>query len=92
MKYNPGQWYKLTSGTLKLDKPWYIKFKEITDNGNIISTHYIRDNKSFSNSEYGNLGIKGDYTFSEINLSEIQQYLPKDHPDLIPQEPNYEIF
>lgn len=86
------KWYKVTSGRYKLNKPWYIKFKEITDNGNIISTHYIRDDKSFSNSEYGNFGIKGDYILEEINLSEIQQYLPIGHPDLLPQEPNYEIY
>ena len=92
MKYNPGQWYKVTSGKSKLEKPWYIKFKEITDNGIIHSTHYINNYGTFVAYEDGNFGSEGQYTLSEINLSEIQQYLPKDHPDLIPQEPNYEIF
>ena len=92
MKYNPDQWYKLTSGTLKLDKPWYIKFREINKEGLIRSTHYINEYGTFVVSKDGNFGSEGQYTLSEINLSEIQQYLPKDHPDLIPQEPNYEIF
>ena len=92
MKYNPGQWYKLTSGTLKLDKPWYIKFREINKEGSIRSTHYINGSGTFSSSKDGNFGIKGDYTFSEIELSEIQQYLPEGHPDLLSQELNYEIY
>ena len=83
-------WYKVTSGKDKLDKPWYIKFDRI-DDLLIRSSNHIDSEGNFSICD-GNFGPEGCYSYSEIPLSEIQQWLPKDHLDLLPKEPNYEIY
>jgi hypothetical protein len=76
------KWYKLTSGKLILIKPWYVKFNIIQ--GQIIKcTDYINDDFKFKSTYDSNFGSIGEYIFTSIDLSEIQEYLPDGHPDKV---------
>ncbi len=77
-----GKWYKVTSGKSALEKPWYIKYQGYINKCHK-STDYINGDLEFCKSNDGAFGDNDVYTFTLIDLSEIQQYLPKNHIDKI---------
>ena len=77
--FEKGKWYKMNHD----GKNWYIKFEKI-DSYNLVvyCSEYI--NKNIFHIKSGNFGKIGTYKFSLLSdLSEIQPYLPANHPDLI---------
>lgn len=84
-KLEQNKWYKITSGKLNLNKHWYVKFNEMKGN-TIGCTDYINDSLKFKQVNDTNFGSVGDYTFTLIDLSEIQEYLPEGHIDKFPKE------
>ena len=81
MEYIENKWYKLSSGKYELSEEWYVKFRGITRNA-ITASNYIH-NKIFESVKLSHFGQIGDYTLTEINILEIIDYLPEDHPDII---------
>ncbi len=78
-----GHWYKVTDGLLSRvikNNIWYIKYLK-DDKGFIESSEHIH-NLDYHN-HIGNFGKIEDYTFTPINLSEIFDYLPDNHPDKV---------
>jgi len=72
-----GKWYKY--------RDWYIKYQETNNNGIFISSEKIDNDKRY----YKAFGKFGDDDSNKIlltDLSEIQEYLPLGHPDLILKE------
>lgn len=81
-----GKWYKITNGTSRVigKRHWYGKFQEI-NSAIIICSEYIDYDGILG--ENGKFGTIGQYTFTLLtDLSEIQQYLPPNHPDLIKKD------
>lgn len=76
------KWYKVTSGKSRLANPWYIKYQGYINKCHK-STDYIDGKLVFCKSNDGAFGDNGVYTFTLIDLSEIQQYLPENHIDKI---------
>lgn len=76
----PGQWYKLSSGTSFVDRDWWIKFKEIDHNRGLLSEEYITNETLFKGGFFNSIE---SYTYTPIDVSEIQEFLPADHPDKI---------
>lgn len=84
MEYIVGKWYKGFYNSNKIA----CKFLK-SSAGYFYFSEFIR--KSCGYEVYnGNWSIEDNII--ECPLSEIQQYLPKNHPDLLPQEPIYEIY
>ena len=80
-EYQVGKWYKLSSGKIWMDKPWYIKYKEYI-NGLHTAECFINDDNEYKEPKSSNFGRTGDYTFALLtDLFEIQEYLPINHPD-----------
>lgn len=79
-KFEVGKWYRVTDGKNKAigKSLWYAKSLSVL-NGVIKAGEYWHDYLSTD----GCFGSIGDYTFTEVPLSEIQQYLPDGHPDKI---------
>ena len=77
--FEAGKWYRVTDGKNKeIGKSlWYVKSLSVL-NGIIKAGEYWHDYLSTD----GCFGSIGDYTFTEVPLSEIQQFLPDGHPDL----------
>lgn len=76
-----GKWYRITNGkSLSIGNDiWYGKY--LTSEGNLITTsnhihHTLTDYR-------GNFGEPGQYTFTPIDISEIDHLLPDNHPDKI---------
>jgi hypothetical protein len=80
MELEAGRWYKLLE-----PKGWYMKYSHIDysihKEGVIEASEYI--NRDEFNPYGGKFGLEGYYTYIPIDISEIEQYLPEDHPDLI---------
>lgn len=73
-----GKWYKIDSGGLY----WYYKFLHIdSDNCIISSEHICKDKHHFKG--YGCFNIVDYYKRIPFDISEIQEFLPNDHPDKI---------
>jgi hypothetical protein len=72
MKFIVGEWYKYSG--------CYIKFKEVKDNIFIASDDIFRGKYDGSGGCYGR--ISENLYELLTDLSEIQQYLPLNHPDL----------
>ena len=84
MEYIIGKWYK---GFRDTDK---VACKFLRSSGEYFYfSEFIRKSTGY-NIYNGNWSL--EYDIIECCISEIQQYLPKNHPDLLPQEPNYEIY
>lgn len=83
-----GKWYKINSGNQPLhleEKGWYCKFKNYQSNS-IKCLEYIHNKELISN---GNFNNNGSHKFTLLtDLSEIQQYLPDNHPDKIVKQPD----
>jgi len=76
MKFIIGRWYKISSSIT------YIKFEKI-ENGIFVASDDILLGKYDGTG--GNYGIITRNTYELLeDLSEIQKYLPKDHPDILP--------
>ena len=82
MEFEKGKWYKL-----KTAYDWYAKFKCFIGNKwvyeesiNILTGKYDKRNDGWGWDNFKNLGYSGTLL---TDLSEIQKYLPKNHPDLI---------
>lgn len=74
-QYKIGQWYRLEANHLR--RPWYLKLLSEDNEGYL--GEYI-DNYNY----YGNKGRfekSYNYKLTEINLEEIQDYLPAEHID-----------
>lgn len=82
-KFEVGKWYRITDGKSKcIGKDiWYAKSIVVRDN--IITAGEYWHNYLDTNGNFGNVG---DYTFTEVPLSEIQWFLPDGHPDKIIKE------
>ena len=87
VKFEVGKWYRVTDGTCKAigKNIWYAKSPKLIDNI-IICEEYIHKkiNKG------GNFGELGEYTFTEVSIEEIQQYLPDGHPNKIKTVQSFE--
>jgi hypothetical protein len=79
----PGQWYKLSSGTSFVDRDWWIKFKEIDHNRGVLSEEYITNETLFKGGFFGSIE---SYTYTPIDVNEIQEFLPERHPDKLSQK------
>ena len=79
----PGQWYKLSSGTSNLNGDWWIKFKEIGPDKDVLAKEYISGKKLYSEGCFGSIK---SYTYTPIDLNEIQEFLPEGHPDKLSQK------
>lgn len=79
-----GKWYKFLSS----DKIWYMKFNVITNTNIVSSLECISLLTGFGGE--ANFGELGSYNFIPINISEIANLLPKNHPDL--QNKIYELW
>ena len=79
--FEAGKWYRVTDGKNKAigKRLWYVKSPKVIDNI-IICEEYWYNGSLLKD---GNFGTIGDYTFTEVPLSEIQQFLPDGHPDLV---------
>ena len=75
MKFIVGEWYKKSSST-------YIKFKKIEGGIFIASDDILYNKYDGKGGKYGQIA-ENTYELLE-DLSEIQEYLPKGHPDLLP--------
>ena len=75
MKFIVDRWYKKDVGC-------YIKFKKIEDGIFVASDDILLDKYDGKGGNYGDI-IHNTYELLE-DLSEIQKYLPKDHPDILP--------
>ena len=75
MKFIVGRWYKKDVGC-------YIKFKEIEDGIFVASDDILYNKYDGKGGNYGNI-TQNTHELLE-DLSEIQKYLPKDHPDILP--------
>ena len=88
IKFEVGKWYRVTDGTCKAigKNIWYAKSPKLID-GIIICEEYIyqKINKG------GNFGGLGGYTFTEVSIEEIQQYLPEGHPDKIKSSQEFKV-
>jgi hypothetical protein len=82
VKFEVGKWYKVTDNHLKVigNNIWIIKFLEKNENGIIRSSEHFNNNQIIQG---GNFGTLKDYNFTEVSLSEIQQYLPEGHIDKV---------
>jgi hypothetical protein len=76
------KWYRITNGTSLVigGRLWYGKFLKV--DGYIITSNHYSEISGFESRE-GSFGSKGIYTFTEVPLSEIQFFLPVNHPDKI---------
>lgn len=74
MEFIVGKWYKYGG--------CYIKFKEIQDGIFVASDDIFYNKYDGKGGNYGNI-TRNTYELLE-DLSEIQKYLPKDHPDILP--------
>lgn len=81
VKFEVGKWYKVTDGKCKsIGKDiWYAKSPRIV--GGLIECEEYCHKQICGRG--GNFGKIGYYTFTEVSIEEIQQYLPADHPDKI---------
>ena len=82
-QFEVGKWYRITDGKSKyIGKDiWYAKSIVVRDNV-IIAGEYWHNYLDTN----GNFGNVGDYTFTEVPLSEIQWFLPDGHSDKIVKE------
>jgi len=84
MKFIEGKWYKYSG--------WYIKY--LRTDGNkagymyFIASETINVDKKYNKTE-GSFGYADNEKVLLTDLTEIQQYLPNNHPDKIIQ---YEIY
>lgn len=86
MTFDNTKWYKVVDGKEKMHSgsTYYVKgkfeSKSSYDKTPLdLFKEYIRDTKYYSNNV--NLGEIGTYSYVEVLLSEIQQYLPDGHKD-----------
>lgn len=85
IKFEVGKWYKnLSNSNTK-----YIKYIGILDYGYFNCSQSIgRNNEYYSFG--GTFGVNNRNSLEEVNLSEIQQYLPDSHVDKISKKVNME--
>lgn len=77
-----GKWYKITSGKVDIGGGnWWMKFKEIDETYRVTSDEHICGTTHYF--ESGNFSPIGDYTFTPIDVSEIQILLPDGHPEKV---------
>tara|TARA_R110000868_G_scaffold354309_1_gene615583 strand:+ start:921 stop:1220 length:300 start_codon:yes stop_codon:yes gene_type:complete len=69
-----GNWYKHSD--------YYLKFKEFIGD-NFYYSEYIYNKTWGGMKSWRRKVIGSGFVFSEINILEIQSYLPPNHPDLI---------
>lgn len=87
-----GKWYKLSNGTLEVDNNWYMEFNEIS-NDIVKSSRHINIKLLRSNTRVNmedSFGTPGQYTFTEVPKSEIQEFLPIEERDQINNA--YELY
>ena len=79
--FEAGKWYRVTDGKNKAigKSLWYVKSPKVIDNIIICEEYWY----SGSLIKDGNFGTLGEYSFTEVPLSEIQGFLPDGHPDLV---------
>lgn len=85
-----GQWYRITNGrsTSIGNDIWYGKFLRIRDSIIVTSNHIHHNLQPFE--VEGNFGKLGQYTFTPIDISEINHLLSDGHPDkIIPNNNNH---
>ncbi len=72
-----GNWYKgLNNSALN----WYICFNGFKDN-RINASEYIDHNKNYTKvQEWSNFGTIQDYEWKLVDIEELTNYLPHDHP------------
>ena len=76
VKFEVGKWYN----NLGIDECYYGKLSDTLGEGRFPCKEFISPNGTY----YDNGGFFSDFKFAtECNLSEIQQYLPENHPDKI---------
>lgn len=85
IKLIPEKWYKLSNGTDIISGNWIVKYDRI--DGNVICPEYIHDGKYIKGNSATHFGRPRYYTFTLIDNSEIQQYLPENHIDRIQAKP-----
>lgn len=78
MEFIVGKWYKYGG--------CYIKFKKIEGGIFIASDDILYNKYDGKGGKYGQIA-ENTYELLE-DLSEIQEYLPKEHPDLLPIKEN----
>ena len=80
VEFEVGKWYRVTDGTCKAigKNIWYVKSPKLI-NGIIICEEHIHQ-RIYKGGDFGRLG---QYTYTEVSIEEIQQYLPEKHPDKI---------
>jgi hypothetical protein len=76
MEFIVGRWYKISNSIT------YIKFEKIESGIFVASDDILHDKYDGRGGNYGNI-TQNIYELLE-DLSEIQKYLPKDHPDILP--------
>ena len=78
-----GKWYAVASGTEKLykDGSWFIKFSHIDKDMQVNSSEFLFTDGEYPLFKGGLFGRIGTYTYNEVPLEKIQQYLPDGHVD-----------
>ena len=92
VKFEIDKWYKVCNGNFNIphDDLYYVKSPKIIND--IITVDQYLYNGYLE--EEGKFGHVGDYTFTEVPLSEIQWILPDGHSDKIVKEAfnkNYKV-
>ena len=75
-----GEWYRGLTGT---SRDWYIRFHDII-NIKMYASEWINDDKIYVKSTLGNEGYFGnndDYKWKLVDIDEIREFLPDNHPD-----------
>ena len=77
MNLIPNKYYKCSYG----DYEFYLKYKN--QNNFEISYYFVIVDKQYVNIDY-KIDLRNQrYSFHEVNINEIIEYLPKNHPDRI---------
>ena len=91
-----GKWYKFHPYEYSKKSVWYLKYESI--NSYIIASEYIDDRGFYCgySGHFTRQYWEKENTYKEISsISEIAQYLPHDHPDLINSSSlldNFQLF